>query len=265
MVPVHFAGLPADAGALAAIARSRGLVVIEDACHAIGAEWRDADGQWHRVGDGASADATALSFHPVKHIATGEGGAVLTPHAEVAAAIRRLRHHGIERDPARMERNPGAWYHEMQALGYNYRITDIQCALGIVQSHKLARFVERRREVAGWYQELLASHPVIASQAIPDDARSSWHLFVVRVPHRDAVFERMRARGIGVQVHYIPVNQHPYYRGLGYAPGATPLAAAYAEQAISLPMYPGLERQDVERVVTTLASILGELSADAER
>ncbi len=257
VVPVHFAGLPAHAEEIAAIAREHGLFVLEDACHSLGAEWEDAAGRTHRVGDGTTADATVLSFHPVKGITTGEGGAVLTPHAEIAERVRRLRHHGIERDPARFRfPSPGAFYHEMQELGFNYRITDIQCALGTVQLDRLEGFVERRRELAARYHRLLADDPRVTFQEIPPGCRSAWHLLAVEVPSRDRVFAALRERGIGCQVHYLPVHLHPYYRDLGYGPGLCPVAEGHSARTLTLPLFPAMADADVDRVVADLREVL---------
>ena len=257
ILPVHFAGLPADMEAFGSLARERGWFVIEDACHALGAEWRDAEGIWRKVGGGGS-DAVVLSFHPVKHITTGEGGAVLTPHAEIAERVRELRHHGIVRDPARLKRHRAAWYHEIQHLGMNYRLTDMQAALGTVQLDRLGTFVDLRRKVAQRYTELLAGDGRITLQAQPSGTRSSWHLFPVKVPHRDRIFTRLREERIGVQVHYFPVHLHPYYQELGYREGLCPAAEALGEQILSLPMFPGLREADIERVADALRRALDE-------
>lgn len=258
ILPVHFAGLPADMEAFGNLARERGWFLLEDACHALGAQWRDAEGIWRKVGSGGS-DAAVLSFHPVKHITTGEGGAVLTPHAEIAERVRELRHHGIVRDPARLTRHRAAWYHEIQQLGMNYRLTDMQAALGTVQLGRLEAFVAARRKVARRYTELLAEDDRITLQARPPGARSSWHLFPVKVPHRDRVFTRLREEKIGVQVHYLPVHLHPYYQQLGYREGLCPAAEALGEQILSLPMFPGLTEADIERVADTLRRVLDEV------
>jgi dTDP-4-amino-4,6-dideoxygalactose transaminase len=251
LAPVHFAGLPAGVAAFREMARERGLFLVEDASHALGARWRDERGDWHGVGEGG-ADATTLSFHPVKHVTTAEGGAILTPHGEVARAARELRHHGIVRDPARMERPGPGWYHEMQSLGLNYRLTDVQCALGRVQLGRLDGFVDRRRALAERYRELLAGEPRVTPQAKSEDGDSSWHLFAVRVPRRDAVFEHMRGERIGVQVHYLPVYLHPFYRGLGFPAGLCPEAESVSADLLSLPLYPDLTDAEQDRVVDTL-------------
>ncbi len=211
------------------------------------------------------ADATALSFHPVKAITTGEGGAVLTPHAEVAERVRRLRHHGIERDPARFRYpSPGAFYHEMQEPGFNYRITHIQCALGTVQLGRLPGFVARRRELAARYHRLLADETRVVLQRIPPGCRSAWHLMAVEVPERDRVFAALRERGIGCQVHYLPVHLHPYYRDLGHGPGLCPVAEEHSRRTLSLPLWPAMEDRDVDRVVRQLRRVLDEVAGPGE-
>lgn len=266
IVPVHFAGSPAHAREIRDLARSKDLFVIDDACHAIGASWQDEKAAWRRIGDGSLADATILSFHPVKHITSGEGGAVLTSDAEIARRIRALRHHGIVRDEAHLlNPNPAAWYHEMQELGYNYRITDIHCAIGRVQLEKLAGFVEARREIAACYMDALADESRIRCQWIPDDVRSSWHLFAVEVPERDRIFGALRAAGIGAQVHYPLVYQHPYYRQLGFEAGLCPRAEQHAAATLSLPMYPGLKAGDIERVIHALTTALDRTGTRKER
>ncbi len=260
LLPVHFAGLPADAERLVEVAHGRGWWVIEDGCHALGAQWRDGQGRWREVGD-SPADATVLSFHPVKHITTGEGGAVLTGREDVARRVRELRHHGIVRDPAQLEGSGPGWYHEMQHLGFNYRITDIQCALGRVQLSRLPGFVERRRRLAALYRGHLAGDRRIRLQAEDPGARSSWHLLAVRVPHRDRVYDFLRTQRIGAQVHYPLVTSHPYYRRLGYAPELCPVAERHAAGTLSLPLYPDLGEAQVERVCETLVRALDAAEA----
>ncbi|MDQ7088767.1 MAG: DegT/DnrJ/EryC1/StrS family aminotransferase, partial [Acidobacteriota bacterium] len=255
LLPVHFAGLPADAERLVDLAHQRGWWVIEDACHALGARWRDGRGRWREVGD-SPADATVLSFHPVKPITTGEGGAVLTGREDVARRVRELRHHGIVRDPAHLERRGPGWYHEMQHLGFNYRVTDIQCALGRVQLSRLPGFVERRRRLAALYRERLEGDRRIRLQAEVPEARSAWHLLAVRVPHRDRVYDLLRARRIGAQVHYPLVSSHPYYRRLGHTPESCPVAARHAAGTLSLPLYPDLTDAQVGRVCDALIHAL---------
>ncbi|KTT28697.1 UDP-4-amino-4,6-dideoxy-N-acetyl-beta-L-altrosamine transaminase [Pseudomonas rhizoryzae] len=253
LVPVAFAGQSCDMGAVQALARRYGFKVIEDASHAIGARYAGRP-----VGCGEQADITVFSFHPVKIVTTGEGGLLTTNDAALAERLRRLRSHGITRDPALMhEPGQGAWYYEQLELGFNYRMTDIQAALGVSQLERLEVFIERRRGLVERYRDLLADVPVgfIGDQA---QAQSAWHLFPIRVDEgrRDQVFVGMRAAGIGVNLHYIPVHLQPYYRNLGFMPGAFPEAERYYAQALSLPLYADLGDEQQARVVQTLAALL---------
>ncbi|MDQ7912468.1 UDP-4-amino-4,6-dideoxy-N-acetyl-beta-L-altrosamine transaminase [Pseudomonas sp. 102515] len=253
LVPVAFAGQSCDMAAIQPLARRYGFKVIEDASHAIGARYAGQP-----VGSGAQADITVFSFHPVKIVTTGEGGLLTTNDAALAERLRRLRSHGITRDPALLQAaGQGAWYYEQLELGFNYRITDIQAALGLSQLDRLEPFIARRRALVQRYHELLAQLPVglIGDQA---GAESAWHLFPVRVDEgqRDHVFAGMRAAGIGVNLHYIPVHLQPYYRTLGFAPGDFPQAERYYAQALSLPLYADLSEAQQDRVVRTLAELL---------
>jgi dTDP-4-amino-4,6-dideoxygalactose transaminase len=238
--------------AIMGLARKRGITVIEDAAHSIGARYRGC-----RVGP--LADMTILSFHPVKHITTGEGGMVLTDSEELAARLALLRTHGITRDASMLIENHGPWYYEMQALGYHYRITDIQCALGLSQLKKLDAFISRRRALASRYIKELSSLPGISFQAEAEWAESSYHLFVIRVDEqkagirRKALFEALRSDGIGVNVHYIPVHLQPYYRDkFGYKKGDYPESERYYESAISLPLFPGMTDEEAGIVIASL-------------
>jgi UDP-4-amino-4,6-dideoxy-N-acetyl-beta-L-altrosamine transaminase len=263
VVPVDFTGHPAAQEEIATIARDHGAVVIDDACHALGAEWRDAAGKWHRVGDGTSADMTIFSFHPVKHITTGEGGAIATNRDDLAAKLRMLRTHGITKDPSRLSRKDGPWYYEMQALGFNYRITDIQCALGRAQLTRLEDWLARRREIARKYDEAFSAMDGVRPLATRAWARSAYHLYVVRIDQdkvpggRARVFASLQEQGFGVQVHYIPVHYQPYYvERFGFRPGMFPQAERYYEEAISLPMYAALSDAEVDSVVDAVAAAI---------
>jgi UDP-4-amino-4,6-dideoxy-N-acetyl-beta-L-altrosamine transaminase len=257
VVPVAFAGRSADMQAIRELADYYRFTVIEDASHAVGATYRKRP-----VGCGDFADMTVFSFHPVKIITTGEGGAVLTNDARLAARLRSLRSHGITRDVEQMEHeSPGPWYYEMQELGFNYRMTDIQAALGTSQLDRLDAFLARRRALAARYATLLAGLPLMLPDAVVLD-ESAWHLYVVRLDlratpttHRMA-FERMRQAGIGVNLHYFPVHLQPYYRRLGFEPGQYPEAEQYCREAMSLPMYAGLSDEEQTAVARTLASVL---------
>jgi perosamine synthetase len=253
VVPVSFAGLPVDVDSL----RGRGAVVVEDACHALGAV---RDGR--KVGGPGGADMTAFSFHPVKHLTTGEGGLVTTEDDELAARLRLFRTHGITKEGVSPGDFEGDWYYEMQELGFNYRITDFQCALGLSQLDRLDGWVARRNEIAALYRELLAGEErVELPPAAPEGSLHAYHLFPVRVRDgaeaRLRVFEALRAAGIGVQVHYIPVYRLPYYRDtLGYAQDTCPEAEHYYAGAVSLPVFPALSDTEVERVVGELRRAL---------
>lgn len=255
VVAVDYAGHPADYGALrAAVAPDVGIV--SDAAHSLGASW---DGRMV----GTLADATTLSFHPVKLITTGEGGAVLTDDADVASRARTFRTHGIVRSDA-PDGVEEPWYYEMEELGLNYRLTDIQAALGSSQLRRAAEFVARRRAIADVYHRAFAGLDAIRLPTTRPGVASAWHLYVIRVragaEMRRRLFVRLRELGLGVQVHYIPVYWHPYYRRLGYRPGLCPNAEEFYSQAISLPMFPGMTDTDVESVVervqTACASVL---------
>ena len=257
VVAVAFAGQSADMRSLAGLARQYGFTLIEDAAHAVGARYAG-----NAVGCGEFADITVFSFHPVKIITTGEGGMVLTNRGDLDQRLRLLRSHGITRDAGQMtEDSHGAWYYQQLELGFNYRITDIQAALGLSQLARLDDFLDRRRALAARYQTLLANLPV-SLQAPQPDAESAWHLFVVRLQvdrirrsHRE-VFDGMRAAGVGVNLHYIPIHLQPYYRELGFKPGDFPQAEGYYAGALSLPMYPGLSEAQQDHVVDSLRGLL---------
>ncbi len=252
VIPVDFAGLPADMRAIRALADRWGFRIIEDASHAIGA----SDGGIP-TGAGRTADITVLSFHPVKIVTTAEGGAALTDDDELARAMERTRTHGITRDPAQMRgESEGPWYYQQVDLGLNYRMTDLQAALGESQMRRLGEFVRMRTELADRYDALLRGLPVAPAPRRPG-ARSAWHLYVIQLdatlePRRREVFERMRAAGIGVNVHYIPVHLQPYYRDLGFREGDFPNAERYYRRAITLPLHPGLTHAQQDRVVAVL-------------
>jgi len=256
VIPVDFAGLPADMRAIRALADRWGFRIIEDASHAIGA----SDGGIP-TGAGRVADVTVLSFHPVKIVTTAEGGAALTDHDDLARAMERTRTHGITRDPAQMRgETEGPWYYQQVDLGLNYRMTDMQAALGESQVRRLREFVRMREELADRYDALLRGVPVVPAPRRAG-ARSAWHLYVIQldaalVPRRREVFERMRAAGIGVNVHYIPVHLQPYYRDLGFQEGDFPNAERYYRRAITLPLHPGLTHAQQDRVVAALCEAI---------
>ncbi len=254
LIPVHFAGQPCDMDAISALAKGRGVTVIEDAAHALGATWKS-----EKVGSGRHADMTILSFHPVKIITTGEGGMILTNRDDLHEKLCLLRSHGITREARSMEReSEGPWYYEQIGLGFNLRMTDLQAALGVSQMDRCDEFIARRRVLAARYDELLRPLPVILPFQDPSGA-SAWHLYVVQIDAartgrtRREVFDRLRAAGIGVNVHYIPVHRQPHYGRMGFKEGDFPNAEAYYSRAISLPMFPDLTEADQDYVVETLA------------
>jgi perosamine synthetase len=254
IVPVSFAGLPVDLEPL----RATGAAIVEDAAHALGAI---RDGR--RVGGPGGADVTCFSLHPVKTMTTGEGGIATTEDDALAERLRAFRTHGIVRgDATTPGEHDGSWWYEMQALGFNYRITDVQCALGLSQLPRVEGWVQRRNALAATYRERLAGERRIAlPPAAPDGSRHGHHLFVVHVragaAARRRVFDGLRAAGIGVQVHYIPVTRQPFYTNTyKIDPAAHPHAEAYYEGAITLPLFPAMDEGDVDRVVTTLRRLL---------
>jgi perosamine synthetase len=253
IVTVSFAGLPADIEGL----RPSGLPIIEDACHALGG-LRNG----RKVGGPGGADITCFSLHPVKAMTTGEGGLVVTEDDDLAERARAFRTHGIVRTNIDPEPWEGSWYYEMQALGFNYRITDFQCALGESQLRRLDEWIARRNQIADRYRELLANEDrLVLPPAAHGEDLHGYHLFVVRLltsrEGRRAVFEGLREAGIGVQVHYIPIYRLPYYRDvLGYPQDTCPRTEELYAGSISLPMFPGMDLTDVERVVAELVRLL---------
>lgn len=242
LVAVHYAGLPVDLRRL----EVRPRVVIEDAAHALGASTPDGP-----VGNCSRSDMCTFSFHPVKPVTTGEGGLVTTNDDELATRLRRFRSHDIVASPER-----GSWAYEISGLGFNYRITDIQAALGLSQMSKLDSFVARRNELADRYRTLLCDLPLTLPPAAPAGFTHGYHLFVIRVDDRRAVFDGLRGTGIGVQVHYVPIHHHPISADIGVGPGDLAVCDAEYEKLISLPLYPSLTETDQDRVVSTLAEIL---------
>jgi UDP-4-amino-4,6-dideoxy-N-acetyl-beta-L-altrosamine transaminase len=259
IVVVHMCGQPADTAAIGALARQYGVRVIEDASHAIGATLNGTP-----IGACADSDICIFSFHPVKIITTAEGGMAVTNDPSLARRMERLRSHGITRDPAEMTHPPdGPWYYQQIELGLNYRLTEMQAALGLSQLGRLDAFLARRSALAARYDALLQGLP-LRPQAPLAGAVSAFHLYVVRLmpdpaaPGHRAVFEALRAAGIGVNLHYIPVHLQPFWRARGFAEGDFPAAEDYYRHAISLPMVPGLGEADQDRVVAALRQALGQ-------
>ena len=251
LAPVDYAGHPAALEQFMDLAQRRNLLVVEDASHAIGASLGG-----RKIG--SIAHLTTFSFHPVKTVTTGEGGAVLTNDPLLAQRARDFRNHGLVRETSRLPADPPPWYYEIQSLGLNYRLTDIQCALGRSQLAKLPGFVARRREIVARYREAFAAVRAIETPEELTDAEAAWHLFAVRLRGLDRrpFCAGLRARGIGTQVHYLPVNAFPLYKQLGYDPASTPIAAEVAERLVSLPLYPAMSDGDVARVIAAVRDVV---------
>ncbi len=252
IVAVDYAGQPCDYEGLRKIVRERGLMLIADACHALGAT---ANGR-HA---GTMADLNVFSFHPVKHITTCEGGMVLCSDERAAMNMRSFRNHGIQTD-ARERAAKGSWFYEMTDLGYNYRLSDVQCALGLAQMRRLPQWLERRREIARRYDEAFSAMGGVRPLTTRADATHAYHLYVVRfetaAAKKEEVFAALRAEGIGVNVHYIPVHLHPYYqKNIGTRPGMCPVAEHAYEQIVSLPMFPAMTDQDVGDVIEAVSKV----------
>jgi perosamine synthetase len=255
ILPVDYAGHPADLAAILELADRHGLVVIEDASHALGAEYKSRH-------VGSVAHMTVFSFHPVKHITTGEGGMVTTDNPKFAETLRRFRNHGINSE-ARQRQSSAQWHYEMVELGFNYRLTDIACALGVQQLKKLEANLSRRRQIAARYNAAFRDIPEVVPPTVRSDSNPAWHLYPIRLDRarleadRGEVFQALRAENIGVNVHYIPVHRHPYYRErFGYGGGEYPVAEDAYERLISLPMFHGMSDQDVEDVICAVEKVI---------
>lgn len=250
IIAVDYAGQPCDYDTLRSLAGKHGLALVDDGCHALGARYKGRN-------VGTLADLTVFSFHPVKHITTGEGGMITTDDSNLAERMRRFRNHGIDSDHA-SRAEQGTWYYEMTDLGYNYRITDFQCALGLSQLEKLPSFLKRRRDIAHQYDKALTTWPRLSPLRIRGDCIHGYHLYVIKVDKaagisRCELFHRLREAGIGVNVHYIPVHLHPFYRQrFGTGEGLCPVSEEAYEGIVSLPLFPGMTDRDVERVVLEL-------------
>ena len=265
IIPVHFAGHPSDSEEIYYIAKKHNSIVIEDAAHALGAEYKSS-----KIGSCKYSDMAVFSFHPVKSITTGEGGAVLTNRKDLYEKLLMLRNHGITKNSSQLTAHSselrGAWYYEQQYLGFNYRITDFQCALGISQLKKLDKFIERRREIAQFYDEALSNIDQIELPVERKYVKSAWHLYIIRLKDQPKIeFKRrnilnyLRKSGIGVQVHYIPVYLHPYYQKLGYRRGICLHAEEFYQRAISIPLHYSMSNKDIQYVIDTIAKAVSKL------
>ncbi|MDQ0221213.1 UDP-4-amino-4,6-dideoxy-N-acetyl-beta-L-altrosamine transaminase [Peribacillus cavernae] len=255
IIPVDFTGQPAELKEIVDIAKKHSLIVIEDAAHALGATYKD-------IKIGSISDMTMFSFHPVKHITSGEGGMIVTNSKKYYEKLLQFRSHGITRDADKLQENHGPWYYEMQFLGYNYRMTDIQAALGTSQLEKLDMFVEKRKEIVTKYNEAFQNIRQITTPFQNSEGESSWHLYIIRLNldelsvGRREIFETLQKQNIGVNVHYIPVHLLPYYQQLDYEKGSLPNAENLYEEIISLPLFPAMTEQDVADVIVAVKRII---------
>jgi len=257
IIAVDFAGHPCDYDDLKSIANRHSLALVADACHALGARYKNRP-------VGSLADLSTFSFHPVKHIATGEGGMITTDDSVLAKRMRLFRNHGITTDHLQREQL-GSWFYEMVDLGYNYRITDFQCALGLAQLQKLPDFLKQRRKIAARYDDGFSPTPQISPLAVSQDVLHAYHLYVVKVDFnnlaadRDSFFRTLRQKGIGANVHYIPVHLHPFYQNkFRTGPGLCPVAETAYEQILSLPIFPRMKDEEVERVISVVIETVME-------
>lgn len=255
IVPVHYSGHPADMEKIHEIARRHNLYVIEDACHALGAGYKG-----YKIGSCIYSDMTVFSFHPVKHITTGEGGAVLTNNKDFYEKLLMFRSHGIEKGHFANEPD-GGWYYEMQTLGYNYRMTDLQAALGISQLTKSDKFMDRRREIARLYDSEFKNNPWFDIPSVRPNVSSSYHLYPVRLKdgfkqRKKEIFLKLREKNLGVQVHYIPVYWHPFYQNMGYEKGICPVAEDFYLKELSLSIYPAMNNEEQRYVIESIKTVM---------
>ena len=255
IVPVDYTGQPCEMDKIMEMAKENDLTVIEDSSHAVGATY---DGK--KIG--SFADMSIFSFHPVKHITTGEGGMITTNSKELYEKLKQFRNHGITKEDSKLNKNEGPWFYEQQYLGYNYRLNDMQCALGISQLNKIDRFLKRRREIAERYTEFFKDLRGVVPPYQKENSNSAWHLYVLQLEleelkvDRKKIFNEFLDKELGVQVHYIPVYYHPYYQNLGYERGLCPNAEWLYERIISIPMYPKMKDEDLNKVLNRIESVI---------
>lgn len=251
IIPVDFAGYPIDLEEFRALAEEHNLWILEDSCHSPGGWFEDSKGVRNNCGNGAYADIAIFSFHPVKHIACGEGGMITTSDRALYEKLLLLRTHGITKNPDLLHENHGKWYYEMQTLGYNYRLSDLSCALGLSQLNRAEAGIERRLEIAANYDKFLSDLPFKLIN--PANGKGhAYHLYIIQTDHRKELYDYLRANGIYAQIHYIPVHTMPYYRSKGWEKGMFPHAENYYENCLSLPMFPSLTNEEQEFVIETL-------------
>ncbi|WP_020600223.1 UDP-4-amino-4,6-dideoxy-N-acetyl-beta-L-altrosamine transaminase [Spirosoma panaciterrae] len=262
IIPVDFAGYPVDLAAFRELADEYGLWILEDACHAPGGSFTDTEGTVHRCGDGSLAELAIFSFHPVKHIAAGEGGMITTNDETLYKHLLRLRTHGITNKPDELvepypgEPERGGWYMQLQELGYNYRLTDMQAALGMSQLNRADDMMARRQEIAKRYDEAFAG-TIITTIAPPANSTHAYHLYVIQVDDRKGLYDFLRTKQIMAQVHYIPVHLMPYYRQFGWKPGDFPKSEHYYARCLSLPMFPTLTDAEQQYVISCVNEFIG--------
>lgn len=261
IVPIHYGGFPADLEKIFKIKKENKICVIEDACHALGSRYKNS-----QIGDCKYSDMVVLSFHPVKHITTGEGGAILTNNKEYYEKMLMFRSHGITKETSKfINNNDGDWYHEMQVLGYNYRLTDFQASLGISQLKRLKGFVKKRQKIAKYYDNYFHNNPYFDILLEEKNTSSAYHLYPILlkknlVSHRKKIFNEMRKSNLWVQVHYIPVYRHPYYQSLGYKKGLCSRAENFYERNINIPIYPSMTQNDIKYSAKTIINIFERIA-----
>ncbi|GFZ33139.1 UDP-4-amino-4,6-dideoxy-N-acetyl-beta-L-altrosami ne transaminase [Clostridium zeae] len=263
IIAVDFTGQPAELFKIKDLAQRHNLIFIEDAAHSLGAEIMDLKGTWHKIG--SIAHMTTFSFHPVKHITTAEGGMICTNDPKLYEKLTLFRTHGITRSPELlMDKFHGKWYYEQQLLGYNYRLSDLQAALGISQLNKLDSFIKRRREIAALYDKAFSESTFKNKITIPYQAshtKSSYHIYTLKFnlsaigKSREEIFNKLSDLNVGVNVHYIPVYYHPYYKSLGYSKGLCPIAEKLYEDIITIPLYPGMSNEDVNYIIKSIKEV----------